>query len=322
MKAGFWQLIGREHTGRIRHHRHTSYASLAFMLMVTGLLLASVSLSASAATPAVNPQSGSVGLTGTVRGPAPTQAATIASPRNGQHTSSIPVTVIGTCPANTFVIITKNNTFAGATDCQSDSNYTLQVDLFDGQNSLVARISDALGQYGPDSNSVSVIYDAPNNGGMSGVVGRQLFLQSSVTVAAVSPNQPISRTATIVGGVSPYAFAWDWGDGNNSLSTQATEGQVTASHTYDRPGNYRVIAKVTDSTGNSAFLQLITVVNGPIDTLGSSKSGSGNDIAGALIAAWPLLGLAAIMVAFFWLGERREDMRLKHQGLTTSLPSA
>jgi hypothetical protein len=312
MKAGFWQLIGHEHTGRVRHHKHTSYAGLAFMLVITAILLASVSFTTSAATPAVNPQSGSIGLTGTVRGPAPTTAATITSPRNGQHTSTLPVTVTGTCPTSTFVIVTKNNAFAGATDCQGDSTYSMQVDLFSGQNILSARVSDALGQFGPDSNTVIVFYDAPLNGQISGAEGRQLFLQTNVTVAGISPKQSLTRTVTIVGGIGPYAVAWDWGDGNTSLSTQTSEGQVQANHVYDRPGNYRVIARVTDSTQNSAFLQLVTVVNGAVDTLGSTKSGSGTDIAGALMAAWPLLAIAAIMVLFFWLGERREDIRLKH----------
>jgi PKD repeat protein len=322
MKTGLWQLISHEHSGRVRHHRHTSYAGLIFMLIITGILLASISFTTSAAAPAVNPQSGSVGLTGTVRGPAPTQAATIASPRNGQHTSNIPLTVIGTCPVSTFVIVTKNNSFAGATDCQTDATFTLQVDLFDGQNTLIARVSDALGQYGPDSNGVLVFYDAPNNGGLTGAVGQQLFLQSSVTVESGSPGQSILRTITIVGGVAPYAFSWDWGDGNTSLSTQTLDGQVEGSHTYDRPGNYRVIAKVSDSTGNAAYMQLVTVVNGPVSTLGNTKSGISLDVAGALTAAWPLLTLASIMVLFFWLGERRASARLRREAEKASLPSA
>ena len=309
MKSGFWQLIGHEHTGRVRHHRHTSYAGLAFMIIMTGLLLLSISFTTSAATPAVNPQSGSIGLTGTVRGPAPSVAATITAPHSGSHTTTVPITVSGSCPTSTFVIITKNNAFAGATDCQGDNTYTLQVDLFSGQNVLSAEVSDALGQFGPASNPVTVFYDAPAGGTLSGTVGQQLFLQSNVTVAAVAPQQSLTRTITIVGGVSPYAVSWDWGDGNTSLSTQTSDGTVSGSHTYDRAGNYRVIVKVSDSTGNTAFLQLVTVVNGPTGVAASSKSG--NDVSGALTASWPVLTLAAIMVLFFWLGERREDARHK-----------
>lgn len=312
MKAGLLQLIDHGHSGRLRHHEHTSYAGLVFVMLLVGILLMGVSWSASAATPAVNPQSGSVGLSGTVRGPAPTQAATITTPRSGQHTTSIPITVSGVCPANTFVEITKNDAFAGATSCQDDGTFTLDVDLFDGQNTLVARVSDALGQFGPDSAGVIVFYDAPSLSLPGGSVGRQLFLQASVTVQAVAPAQQVARSVTIVGGVGPYAVSWDWGDGTSSLVSQAVEGTTTSSHAYERPGNYRVIVRVTDSSSNAAFLQLVTVVNGPVDAVGVTGSGKGS-LPGELLAAWPVYVAVFFMVIIFWLGERRELYRLRRQ---------
>src|ERR1700758_5389491 len=100
MIRGFLQGIGRR--------RHIVIA--AGVLVLTLNLVARVM----AAPPAVNPQSGSVGLTGTVTGPAPSTAATITSPANGSQTSTIPITVSGLCPANTFVQIESNGIFAGA----------------------------------------------------------------------------------------------------------------------------------------------------------------------------------------------------------------
>lgn len=307
-------MLAHKHTGKLRKHRHTSYAGLAFALVVVGVLLLGVSFSAEAAPPAVNPQSGSVGLTGTVRGPAPTTSATILTPRSGSRTSSIPITVSGTCPANTFVSVKKNNVFAGAVTCQDDGTYSLLVDLFDGQNTLVSSVTDSLGQSGPDSAGIIVYFDAPSLNLPGGTQGKQLFLQTNQTVLGGDPGQQIERTVTIVGGVGPYAASWDWGDDATSLSSQASDGSVSATHAYDRPGSYRVIVRVTDSQGNSAYLQFVTVVNGPVEPLGSSKSGGLGAISGALVAAWPLFGLAALMVAFFWLGERRElgKLRRKH----------
>jgi PKD domain/Glucodextranase, domain B len=318
MKAGSLQLISHDHSGRLRHHRHTSYPGLVFLLLLSGLLLAGVSWSASAATPAVNPQSGSVGLQGVVRGPAPSQAATITSPRNGQHTSSIPITVSGVCPAGTFVSITKNDVFGGATTCQDDGTFTLQIDLFDGQNSLIARVSDALGQFGPNSTEVTVFYDAPSLGlpGGSGI-GRQLFLEAATTIAATNPSQSLERSVTIVGGVGPYAVAWDWGDGATSLVSQTAEGTTRAGHAYNQPGNYRVIVRVTDNVGNAAFLQLVTVVNGPVSALGTSGGGGKGALPGALITAWPLYILAFFMVLLFWAGELRAARRLRRQSLAS-----
>jgi hypothetical protein len=315
MKAGLFQLIPHDHSGRLRHHSHTSYAGLGFLLLLCGFLLLGFSFGTDAATPAVNPQSGSVGLTGVVKGPPPTEAAVITSPRNGQHTSTIPITVSGSCPAGTFVQITKNGVFAGAATCGEDGTFSLQVDLFDGQNLLLARVSDALGQFGPDSAVVTVFYDAPSLNLQSGGVGRQLFLETTTTVQGMSPGQTSSRSVTSVGGVGPYAVSWDWGDGTNSLVSQQTEGTTTASHSYERPGNYRVIIRVTDGGGNSAFLQVVTVVNGALDSLGASGGTGKAAFPGLLITAWPLYVLALVMVIVFWLGERREEHKLRRKGL-------
>ena len=313
MKSGRFQLIPHEHSGRLRPHSHTSYAGLAFLLALCTLLLLAVSWTAQAAPPAVNPQSGSVGLTGTVKGPPPSQAAVITSPRNGQHTSTIPITVSGTCTTGTFVIVTKNDVFGGATPCENGT-FSLPVDLFDGLNKLIAKVTDALGQAGPDSTPVEVFYDAPSFNVPGGqAIGRQLFLQTNTPVVGVSPDVNLSRSVTIVGGVGPYAVSWDWGDGQTSLVSQATEGGTSASHAYKRPGNYRVIVRVTDSTGNAAFLQLVTVVNGPADAYGATNGSGKGSLPGTLVAAWPLVVLAALMVLFFWLGEKREAWKIRRQ---------
>jgi len=202
------------------------------------------------------------------------------------------------------VLITKNGAFAGATDCQANGTYKLDIDLFDGQNQLVAKVSDALGQYGPDSTAVSVFYAAPSLAVPGGSVGRQLFMQADTTVYAVSPGQNLSRSLTIVGGVGPYAVSWDWGDGTTSLVSHAGEGAIAASHTYARPGNYRVIVRVTDGVGNAAFLQLVTIVNGPVAATGTTNGSGLGSLPGSLLTAWPLYILALLMVALFWLGER------------------
>jgi hypothetical protein len=274
------------------------------MLALVAVLLLGTSWSASAADPAVNPQTGSVGLSGTVRGPAPSTSAVIVSPRTGSRTSSIPITVSGTCPTQTFVSITKNGVFAGATPCLDDGTFSLQIDLFEGANVLVAEVFDALGQSGPNSAPVNVFYDAPSLA-LPGSAGQQLFVEADTTVAGGDPAQPIGRSAAIVGGVGPYAVSWDWGDGETSLTSQAGDGQISASHSYARAGTYRVIVRVTDSKGNSAFLQMVTVVNGPAEQLGTNKGTGLGAVSGNLLAIWPLFCLALMMVIFFWLGERR-----------------
>ena len=309
MCMNLFRLIHRRHSGKVLPHAHTSYPALAFMLMLVGVLLSGVSMTASAAAPVVNPQSGSLGLQGRVAGPPPTTAAAILSPRNNTTITTSPITVSGTCPINTFVSLYKNNVFAGNTPCADDGQFSLLIDLFDGTNRLVAKVSDALGQLGPDSSTVTVVYQPAGVPAINYFPGSQLFLRSDDIILGASPGQVVTRSITIVGGQGPYAISWDFGDGNTILVPQNGEGESKVAHTYDRPGTFKVIVRVTDSTGNTAILQVATVINGPVAVAGTGK---GLNVPGLLFGAWPLYLLALFLVMAFWLGERRELYELRH----------
>src|SRR5947208_1368384 len=100
-------------------------------------------------SPPQNPQSGSVGLQGQISAPPPSVGATISIPRDGQSFTTLPVTVSGICPKDLLVKLFKNNVFGGSVQCKNGS-YSLLIDLFSGQNELVARVYDSLDQAGPD----------------------------------------------------------------------------------------------------------------------------------------------------------------------------
>jgi hypothetical protein len=286
---------------------------LLFLLVLAGVLLVGYSAVVQAAPPAVNPQSGSVGLTGRVNGPPPSTAATILTPGNGSTTSTIPITVSGTCPKGTFVEVDKNGVFGGATSCQDAGTYSLLVDLFPGKNTLIAKVSDSLGQFGPDSSVVVVFYDAPAAATAAASAGQQLFITTQDIVLGVSPNTTLVRSASIVGGVPPYAVSWDFGDGQTSLLSQQTSGPISVGHAYTQPGVYRVVLRITDSQGNSAYLQTVTVVNGPVTAVGASNGKAA--ASGNLLAAWPLLLLSVLMVLAFWIGEIRQKRKDRKEQL-------
>src|SRR5262249_11573860 len=50
---------------------------------------------------------------------------------------------------------------AGSTICDLTGLYSVIITLLPDQNDLIARVADALGQYGPDSATVTVYYDVP-----------------------------------------------------------------------------------------------------------------------------------------------------------------
>jgi hypothetical protein len=57
--------------------------------------------------------------------------------------------------------------------------------------------------------------------------------------------QPVSLQGRVSGGVQPYIFSWDLGDGNSSIEQNPT-------YTYKLKGNYTLILTVIDNQGTTA----------------------------------------------------------------------
>lgn len=278
---------------------------LLFANLVFGLL--SVLLLSSAAH-AVTQQSGSTGLSGTVPGPPPSQAATIDIPRNGQSFNTIPITVSGFCPANTLIEIYKNNVFAGSAQCQGTS-YTLQIDLFDGRNDLVAKDFDSLNQQGPDSNTVTVNFSS----GIA-IPGNRITLTTDFAKRGADPGTILTWPITLSGGTGPYAFSIDWGDKSApDLLSQPAPGNLTLQHTYAQAGVYKVTVKATDVNGNSAFLQLVAIANGPVQQTGTNSKNSIITTQQTKVLLWPIIVLFVLLLSSFWLGRRHQLEAIKNR---------
>lgn len=267
------------------------------------LLLFAFSVSAQQAPPPENPQDGAIGMQGSITAPPPSEAATISVPTNNQTFTSIPITVSGLCPAGDDLIIKlfKNNIFSGSAPCV-DGSYSLETDLFIGENELIARVFDALDQAGPDSNIVTVFYEDDS----AGAVGRPT-LSSNFAKRGANPGQTLVWPIILAGGQGPYAVSVDWGDGSApDLFSLEFPGDFNIEHVYDRPGFYNVVIKVTDANNNPAFLQLVGVANGPL----SQEDMSGADGTGPAAAAttrvlWqPAALLIPFIISTFWLGKK------------------
>ncbi|HET7529076.1 MAG TPA: PKD domain-containing protein [Candidatus Saccharimonadales bacterium] len=270
--------------------------------VLTGGLLTTLSLMAAAAPAlAVTTQSGSTGVSGTVPGPAPAQAATIDIPANGQSFSTTPITVSGFCPSDTLVEIYKNNVFSGSAQCQSGS-YTLQVDLFDGRNDLVAKVFDSLNQQGPDSKTVTVNFSSAIPIG-----GPRITLTTQYAKRGADPGSILTWPTTLTGGTGPYAFSIDWGDKTTpDLISRPAPGNIDLQHTYTLAGVYKVTVKATDVKGNSAFLQLVGIANGPVQQAGTNSKNSIITSQKTKVLIWPVLVLFALLLLSYWLGLRHQ----------------
>lgn len=285
-------------------------------LLFVGLLLALVvapHVSAQVSPPPQNPQSGSVGVQGTIASPPPTQGATISLPRDGQTFSELPVTVSGICPAGLLVKLFKNNVFAGSQDCTNGS-FSIQIDLFVGTNELVARVYDNLDQPGPDSNKVTVSFNDSRPS-----VGPRVTLTSDFAKRGANPGQTLDWPIILSGGVGPYAISVDWGDGKApDLKSVQFPGTFNIEHVYDTAGVYNIIVKATDANGVSAFLQLVGVANGALSQDAGAAGSDSEDQGGGATTQTKILWQPAafalpLIITTFWLGKRHELRVLKRK---------
>lgn len=285
---------------------------VAFGVVIWSVCILGLSASAQTAQPQ-NPQNGATGVQGKISSPPPTQAAVISIPRAGQTFTTQPVEVSGICPRDTLVKVFKNNVFAGSVECTNGS-FRLSIDLFDGQNELIARVYDALDQAGPDSQIVSVNYD-DNKPGLESRVS----LTSNFAKRGANPGSELRWPIILSGGIGPYALSVEWGDGKKAdLISQQFPGTLDIKHTYDSPGVYNIVVKATDKNGGVAYLQLVGVANGPLSQQNTSnaddqKDGQSTTKERKIILWQPAAILLPMIAAGFWLGKKHELSTLRRK---------
>ncbi len=271
-------------------------AWLGASLAATALFL---SLGLPRAQAAVQQQTGATGVEGTVLGNAPSQAPTIDVPKNGQTFAEVPITVSGLCPSNTLVEIYENNVFVGSAECTSGS-YSLQIDLFQGRNDLIARAYDNLNQSSPDSNTVTVYFNPPTP-----TSGPRISLTTQYAKRGAQPGAILTWPITLSGGTGPYAFSIDWGDKTTpDLFSEQVPGNISLQHTYAQSGVYKVTIRASDSAGNTAFLQVVGIGNGPIQQ--TANSSNLLTTTKTKILWWPIILLFAMAIFNYWLGQKHQ----------------
>lgn len=249
---------------------------------------------------------GASGLQGTLSAPPPTTGATIRVPTTGQNFTALPVTVSGLCPKDLLVKVFKNNVFAGSVECPNGS-YSIVIDLFSGQNELVARVYDALDQAGPDSNHVNVTF----NDSRTGTASRP-SLTTNFAKRGANPKEELVWPIVLTGGAGPYAVSVDWGDGKPpDLMSLAAAGPFDIKHVYDTPGVYNILIKATDHDGATAFLQLVGLANGPLSQE-QNKDPAEEDTKKTTVILWqPAAVMIPMLATSFWLGMRYQMKTIK-----------
>ena len=115
-----------------------------------------------------------------------------------------------------------------------------------------------------------------------------------------SVGQSVTFTASAAGGVSPYTFAWDFGDGS------ATVTGSSVNHTYHSSGTFNVTLTITDASGQTQTVKKTVTIGG-----GSGGGGGGSDLASFLTSplGLGLIAAAAIIILGAILFLRRRGRR-------------
>lgn len=313
-----------QHSGRRLPLHYTSYAFLFFILVFAGSMLLFARVLVEAGPPQT--EQGSITLSGVVPGPPPSIAAVINSPKNGDRLSTNTTAVSGTCETNRLIEIYRNGSFAGSTTCTAGGAFSLLITLVPDQNDLVVRTKDNIGQYGPNSATVTVFYDVPtaDETGASVPPVRTpqnptaplplLLITKPIHISA-SPRQGLDLQLEIDGGVEPFAISVNWGDGSlNDLISAEKTGNYAVSHAYEEPGQYTVTISATDKDGRKSTIQTVAIVGGATTVpTGASSEGVecsttacqiSEKLTGAIDIMWVPLSTASLMTASFWLGEK------------------
>jgi hypothetical protein len=297
------------HFGRLRPHGETSYALLLGVLVSTALVVLGASLSS---VTAATEGSGQYTVNGVVPAARPTTAPVITSPSNGQTFATNPITVEGTCPDKAFVKVFSNQVMIGSVICGANRRFSLQVHLVVGQNQLTAVAVNINDDAGPVSSTVTVTLTTPPGGlGFSS----ELLLQTTSYYRGAPPGSELTWPFTLVGGLAPYAVTLDWGDKKQDLLSRTTAGPFDARHVYDAPGpylgTYPLMVRAVDSAGHSAYLQVTSVVNA--SSAATAVGAKPTSLVTRALGMWPIWVLMVFVVVAFWLGERREKIKLGKQ---------
>ena len=157
-------------------------------------------------------------------------------------------------------------TFTG-TVTGGSTPYSLKWNFGDGtttSGSPVNHVYSAAGTY-------SVTLNVTDANGSFATTSKTITIASSLSTSfTFSPSNPsagtsVSFTAIAGGGVSPYSFNWNFGDGGSATGSPA-------SHTFSAGGTYLVTLATTDSAGQNAVVSNNVTVQNPDFKLSSSST--------------------------------------------------
>lgn len=259
-------------------------------------------------------------ISATVPAPLPTGPALITSPSDQSHFTDPTLTVIGTCPNDSYVKLYNNDRFSGVSQCNGGT-FSIQTSLTLGANLLQAKVFNITDNEGPASSPITVYYNPPvtpqppaQNTPSDGTPTQQevdlpqlpppqLAATSDYHYQTLYPGEKWSWNISIAGGAGPYKITIVWGDGTTTTLGPSGDTNYTLTHIYQAAGTYHPLITITDQSGQTVILQMLAIVKPPANSAFAAPVFPVGDIQSYLWVIWPTYTVIVLMVASFWLGE-------------------
>jgi len=196
--------------------------------------------------------------------PAPTQAP---GPLSASASAS---------PSQGMAPLTVN--FSGSASGGS-GGYVYYWDFGDGSMTTGQTQQHVYPQLGIYSAILTVEDSATATATTSVLVQVSLGLTISATPSSGLASLNVSLDGAATGGVAPYSYSWDFGDG-------ATAGPLTAAaqaHTYGLPGSFTARLTVTDANSATATDAIAIVAQQPVPTVGGVSPNAGPESGGTAV---------------------------------------
>jgi hypothetical protein len=294
------------------HQRFLLHPITAFGLLCLGVFIVGMTIKVTASSYQVAARVPAAPLT---------EGAVISSPADGATVTAVPITVIGTCPADSYVKLIRNGVFSGVAWCDN-GGFSIQSDLSVGENSLVAQDYNITDDAGPASGGILITYTLPVVGRTGGTTGSNipngstanslpLLIAADFSFHAFDLGSKFSWPLQISGGKPPYSVTVDWGDGRTDVMKSSQK--LVLSHRYESTGYYPVVVTVRDSSGGSSTLQIAALIRARGAAGFTNKQGTPISSIGLITRIqqwlwliWPTYTVTILMAVSFWLGERQE----------------
>ena len=237
------QLQHHRHTGKLLHHKHTSYRALAVVLVLAGVFIAALNVASRAAAD-------TFGISAMVGVSVPSDPPIISSPVTGASMSGPSVLVTGSCPLVTpqvVVSVSVDGTQSGTSSCDTNNDFSVPITVGAGTHQIAVRSLTIAGQKGPSSAPLGITTTAS--------------VASAIAISSDSPfvyadGNDITWSGTV--GVSDqnteeYVHV-DWGD-NSQSNYSVKAGRQSFSHNYESSTPHNILVAVSDVSNASSSEQ-------------------------------------------------------------------